>query len=256
MQQVNDQLEQRVEERTAALQRTQDELVHTAKLAVIGQLFTGISHEINQPLAALRAYADNARLLLEKGRTEEASTNLREIAGLTDRIAQISSQLKLFARKTHGVRVPVSLRQAIENALSILRPQLKKTATEIQLDLSEPTPQVLADPVQLEQVLVNLLGNALDAMEKQPRRWIAIHCASASGMLHLSIRDNGPGIAAENLARIFDPFFTTRDAGLGLGLSISYRIAESMGGRLEAANHPEGGALFTLSLNEANTAIA
>jgi two-component system C4-dicarboxylate transport sensor histidine kinase DctB len=252
LQAAHDQLERRVEERTAALQRTEEELVHAAKLAAIGQLSTGISHEINQPLAALRSYADNARLLLAKGRVEEASGNLREIAGLTERIAQISSQLKLFARKTHGRREPVSLRQAIDNALSILRPQLKKTATEIRIELPEPSPQVMADPVQLEQVLVNLMGNALDAMEAQPHRCIAIHGQREAGELRLSIRDNGPGIPAENLARIFDPYFTTREAGLGLGLSISHRIAESMGGRLDAANHPDGGALFTLILADAS----
>jgi two-component system C4-dicarboxylate transport sensor histidine kinase DctB len=254
LQVAHDQLEQRVEERTAALRQAQDELIPAAKLAVIGQMSTGISHEINQPLAALRSYADNARLLLEQQRDEEVRSNLIQIAELTDRIAQISSQLKLFARKTSGERVAVSMHSAVDAALSILRPQLKKTATTLRIDLPEGCDQVLADPVQLEQILVNLLSNALNAMEAQPQRWVEINGCRNEGFLLLAIHDNGPGIAATNLARIFDPFFTTREAGLGLGLSISHRIAESMCGRLEAANHPQGGALFTLSLRLASAA--
>ena len=249
-------LEQRVEERTAELRRAQDELIQAAKLAVIGQMSTGISHEINQPLAALRSYADNARLLLEQHRDEDARWNLTQIAELTDRIAQISSQLKLFARKTSGERVPVLVRNALDAALSILRPQLKKTATTIDVELPDDGGRVLADPVQLEQILVNLLSNALNALAAQSERRIVIRGQCADGFLALAIHDNGPGIAPENLPRIFDPFFTTREAGLGLGLSISHRIAESMCGRLEAANHSDGGALFTLTLRLVDAAAA
>lgn len=257
-----DQLEIRVQERTialsreiderrnteAALRRTQDELIQAAKLAVIGQMSAGISHELNQPLAAIRSYADNARLLLEKGRGDDASWNLTQIAELTERMAQISSQLKLFARKTTGERSAVSVHSAIEATRRILRPQLKKTETAIFLDLPDENDKVLANPVQFEQVLVNLVGNALNALEAQSDRHIEITAEPIGEHLRITVRDNGPGIPEDHLERIFDPFFTTREAGLGLGLSISHRLVESMGGTLEAANHPDGGAMFTLEL--------
>lgn len=267
---AHDQLERRVEERTAALRReveerrsaeaalrrTQDELIQAAKLAVIGQMSAGISHELNQPLAALRAYADNARMLLDQAKTDSARWNLTQISELTDRMAQISSQLKLFARKTNGDKVWVSVQGAIDASCRILRPQLQKSAATVHVHVTDAADAVLADPVQLEQVLVNLIANAVNAMEPQELRTIAIDGVVDAGRLRLTVRDNGPGIAEESMPCVFDPFYTTREAGLGLGLSISRRIVEGLGGRLTAANHPDGGAVFTLSLPLAPDAAA
>ncbi len=258
------QLEQRVYQRTEALiheieerksteeelRHTQDELIQAAKLAVIGELSTGITHEINQPLAAIRSYADNARLLLQNQRTDEVESNLHQIAELTNRMAQISSQLKLFARKTDGENRCVSLHTVIDNACSILQPQFKKSHTELILNLPEQV-MLIANPVQLEQVLVNLFGNAMNAMVGVEKPVIMVSMQTNGAIAHITIHDSGPGIDPENLSRIFDPFFTTREKGLGLGLSISQRIMKGMGGDLNASNHENGGAMFILKVPHA-----
>ena len=263
---AHDQLEQRVQERTielsreieerrnteVALRRTQDELIQAAKLAVIGQMSTGISHEISQPLAAIRSYSDNAQRLLQNDRTSDVQWNLNQISELTEHMAHISSQLKLFARKTDGQVSDVSLSNAIAASCSILQPQFRKTQTELITELP-PDIRVRANPVQLEQVLVNLFCNAMNAMEDQQKRWIKLTAVNCGDNLRVTIHDNGPGIEPGHLTQIFDPFFTTRETGLGLGLSISHRIIEDMGGSLKATNHPAGGAVFTLELKRVQT---
>ncbi|MES9927033.1 MAG: ATP-binding protein, partial [Candidatus Thiodiazotropha sp. 6PDIVS] len=262
LREARDRLEQRVQERTVdlhqeieerrrteeALRETRDELIQAAKLAMLGQMSASISHEVNQPLAAIRTYTDNARKLLEQERCADVSWNLEQISELIETMTQISSQLKLFARKTDGSRRPVSLHNVIESSKRILQPQLRKSGTEIQIALAKQDPMVMADPVRLEQVLVNLIGNAANAMENQDNRWVSIEMARRDGSLQIDILDNGPGIPADHLARIFDPFFTTKESGLGLGLSISHHIIESMGGTLSARNSHRAGALFTLQL--------
>ena len=262
LREARDRLEQRVEERTVdlkqemaerqrmerALSQTRDELIQAAKLAMLGQMSASISHEINQPLAAIRSYTDNARQFLQQDRCDDVSWNLDQIAELIGNMTQISSQLKLFARKTDGQRSPVSLRNVIDSSKRILLPQLKRTGTEVRVPPLKQDVEVLADPVRLEQVLVNLIANAMNAMEQQQERWVDIGIENGLDRLRLSIRDNGPGISEEHLKRIFDPFFTTKESGLGLGLSISHHIVETMGGTLMARNSKGGGALFTLEL--------
>jgi len=181
--------------------------------------------------------------------------NLGQIGELIDNMTQISSQLKLFARKTDGQRSPISLHNVIEASKRILLPQLRRTGTEVRVTSEPREVEVMADPVRLEQVLVNLIGNAMNAMEQQAERWVAIDIESGLDRLRLTIRDNGPGISEEHLKRIFDPFFTTRETGLGLGLSISQHIVESMGGTLTAGNGEQGGALFILELPLATTQV-
>jgi two-component system C4-dicarboxylate transport sensor histidine kinase DctB len=262
LREARDRLEQRVEERTVdlrqemaerrrmeqALRQTRDELIQAAKLAMLGQMSASISHEINQPMAAIRSYTDNAKQFLQQDRHDDVAWNLDQIDELIDTMSQISSQLKLFARKTDGQRTPVSLHNIIEASKRILLPQLRRTGTEVRLTSSDRDVEVMADPVRLEQVLVNLIGNAVNAMEKQQERWVSIGVEMGSDRLRMTIHDNGPGISEENLKRIFDPFFTTREKGLGLGLSISQHIVENMGGTLMARNSEQGGALFTLEL--------
>jgi two-component system C4-dicarboxylate transport sensor histidine kinase DctB len=263
LREARDRLEQRVQEQTVdlyqemeerrrteeALRQTRDELIQAAKLAMLGQMSASISHEVNQPLAAIRTYTDNALLLLEQERCADVRWNLEQISELIETMSQISSQLKLFARKTDGSRQPVFLHNVIESSKRILQPQLRKTGTEIQFKLAQQDPpMVMVDPVRLEQVLVNLIGNAVSAMEHQNNRWVSIEMVRQGGELQIDILDNGPGIPTDHLDRIFDPFFTTKESGLGLGLSISHHIIESMGGTLSARNRPKGGALFTLLL--------
>ncbi len=262
LREARDRLEQRVEERTVdlrqemaerrrmekALRQTRDELIQAAKLAMLGQMSASISHEINQPLAAIRSYNDNARQFLQQGRSDEAAWNLDQIAELIESMSQISSQLKLFARRTDGQRSAVSMHNVIESSQRILLPQLRRTGTAVRVAALSRELEVMADPVRLEQVLVNLIANAMNAMESQAERWVDIGIESGPDRLRLSIRDNGPGISREHLKRIFDPFFTTKESGLGLGLSISQHIVESMGGTLTARNSEQGGALFILEL--------
>lgn len=264
LQAARDALETRVRERTADLTRTNErlqqemeqhrstrnELVQAAKLAVLGQLAAGINHELNQPLTAIRSYADNARAFLELQRYDRVGDNLKEIAGLTERMARIIHPLKEFSRKSSGQPVPVSLQAVKDGAMSIMYGRLEQRGVQISWPPRLAQVLVLGDMLRLEQVLVNLLANAVQAMEQSREKRIEVSLEQLDGRVRLSLRDTGPGIAAEDPHSVFEPFYTTKQSGqgLGLGLSISHRIIENLGGSLSAANHPEGGAVFTLEL--------
>jgi two-component system C4-dicarboxylate transport sensor histidine kinase DctB len=229
-------------------ERTRDELIQAAKLAAIGQMSAGINHELNQPLAAMRTYAENARTFLDRGNLEQAAWNLGQINALTQRMAQISSQLKVFSRRSTGRRIQVSVRSCVEGAKRIVSTRLSQSGAELIVDLPQDDLFVAADMVQLEQVLVNLIGNACDALAERPERRIRLRGWRDGRVVRLQVSDTGPGIAADKLDRIFDPFFTTSDGGLGLGLSISHTIAQRLGGSLTAETAARGGAVFTLVL--------
>lgn len=250
---ANRRLQEEIQERKRAeevLRQAQDELVQAAKLAAIGQMSAGITHELNQPLAAIRSYADNARVLLERQRRADAVSNLGAIVELTDRMAEITGHLKAFARRTSGEPVPVSLGDVVDYALGLIASHTRMDLFQTHREAPEGDVRVLGDPIRLEQVILNLLQNALDAMAHSERRELFIGYARNSGKGILTIRDTGSGIAEDQLAHIFDPFFTTKEVGegLGLGLSISYGIVRDYGGALRAANHPEGGSIFTVEL--------
>ena len=276
LQQAHDDLERKVEERTAdlsaanrqlqdeigeriraerTLRAAQDELVQAGKLAVIGQLSTGIAHELNQPLAALRTLSANAERFLERGDVDTTRTNLGRIADLVDRMGRITGQLRNFARKSSGQSAPVALCHAVDNALALLDARLRRASAEVARSCPVDEPVALCDANRLEQVLVNLIGNALDAMAGQPRPRIDLAWECADGRVRLHVRDHGPGLSAEAQAHLFEPFFTTKPAGdgLGLGLTISAGIVRDFGGSLHGANHPDGGAVFTLELPLAPT---
>jgi len=271
LQKAHDELERKVDERTAdlsaanqllqdevaeriraerTLREAQDELVQAGKLAVIGQLSTGIAHELNQPLAALRTLSGNGVRFLERGDVATTRANLERIAQLVDRMGLITGQLRTFARKSSGQLQPVALCHALDNALALLEPRLRQADAEIVRHCPLPEPFALCDANRLEQVLVNLIGNALDAMDGQPTPRIELDCAGIDGQARLSVRDHGPGLAEEALAHLFEAFFTTKAAGvgLGLGLTISAGIVRDFGGTLSGANHPDGGAVFTLQI--------
>jgi len=250
---ANTRLQQEVAERTQAertLRAAQDELVQAGKLAVIGQLSAGVAHELNQPLAALRTLSGNARKFLERGNQETASSNLERIAELVDRMGTLTAQLKSFARKSSGKPLAVPVRRAVENALFLLEQRFKQGRAVACIDLPDEQLQAWCDANRLEQVLVNLAGNALDAMEGMAEPALHIAAVRQANHILITVRDNGPGLSEEAQARLFEPFFTTKEAGsgLGLGLAISAGIVADFGGNLSASNHPDGGALFTLEI--------
>ncbi len=271
LQKAHDQLERKVDERTAdlsaanhllqdeiaeriraerTLRAAQDELVQAGKLAVIGQLSTGIAHELNQPLAALRTLSGNGVRFLERGDVATTRANLERIAQLVDRMGLITGQLRAFARKSSGQLQPVALCHALDAALALLEPRLSQAGAEVVRHCPLPEPRARCDANRLEQVLINLIGNALDAMDGQPAPRIELDCAGLDGQARLSVRDHGPGLDEAALSHLFEPFFTTKAAGvgLGLGLTISAGIVRDFGGTLSGANHPDGGAVFTLEL--------
>ncbi|QOK92963.1 sensor histidine kinase [Ralstonia pseudosolanacearum] len=264
---TNEQLQHEIVDRTRAeaeLRATQDELVQASKLAALGQMAAGITHELNQPLAALRTFSDNTRILLERGQHGAAADNLRAIADLTERMGKITAQLKLFAGRSRRRHADVQVRVALDHVLALLRPRLAEVETALHWRLPEAACVVRADELKLEQVLINLIGNALDAIAandlSRPGR-IDIDIGPADGapaQLCIVVRDNGPGIAADAMPHLFEPFFTTKEIGqgLGLGLAISTSIARDFGGSLSAANVPGGGAQFTLSLVRAEVVPA
>lgn len=274
-QMARDQLEQRVAARTAdlnsanaklklevrerksaevELKRTQEDLVQAAKLAALGQMSAALSHEFNQPLAALKTYAENAGAFLDRGQQDTARTNVEQVVKLADRLAAISRRLRNFARKPEEQPRPVGVKAVIEDTLELLGPRLRQSGVPVHADLPDETLHVLGGPVRLQQVLMNVISNAVDASEANPEAGIEISTLTSAGETAILVRDHGAGVEAAAAARIFDPFFTTKGVGkgLGLGLSISYNIVKDFGGNLSVSNHPEGGAVFRISLKPAH----
>ena len=234
------------------LRQTQDELVQAEKLAALGHISAGISHELNQPLTAIRSFSNNASKLLDRERFDEVRSNLGLISELTGRMAQLMKQLRTFARNAPAQKSLVSLQAVLSQSLEVLQPKIDELSVRLERDPDEEV-QVIADALRLEQVLTNLLGNALDALKDSERREIVISLETDADEVTLSIRDSGPGIPAQHMNEIFDPFFTTKDVGqgLGLGLSITYGIVKDFGGSIRASNHEDGGAVFSLTLPRA-----
>lgn len=258
---ANERLAAEIGERQAAeeqLRRAQADLVQAAKLAALGQMSAALSHEFNQPLAAIRSYADNSVLLLDRDRTDEARANLGRIARLVDRLAELSKHLKTFARKPGTTSRPVRVATVLDEALMLLSPKLKRGSVPVEVRNGAEDLVVEAGQVRLEQVIMNLVANAVDAVAgvEDPRVVVSIERDGDEGVI--AVADNGPGIAEDNLARIFDPFFSTKDVGegLGLGLAIADKIVRDFGGTLQAENGAAGGARFTVRLPLAHEAQA
>jgi C4-dicarboxylate-specific signal transduction histidine kinase len=250
---TNQQLHAEVEERERAertLREAQSGLVQAGKLAVLGQLSAGIAHELNQPLAALATLCSNAVKFLERGDVATATSNLGRIGPLVERMGRLTGQLKSFARKSSGEPRAVLLQKSIDNALYLLHQRLVKGQVSLSISAEQGDAYVWCDPNRLEQVLLNLIGNALDAMEEMTPRNLAMRIAEFNGFVQLEIQDSGPGLSDESVQRIFEPFYTTKapGVGLGLGLTISAGIIRDFGGKLSATNATGGGAVFTLTI--------
>jgi two-component system C4-dicarboxylate transport sensor histidine kinase DctB len=235
---------ERVQETLAVAEQT---LEQSSKLAALGEMSAAVSHELNQPLAAMKTYLAGARLLLNRNRPDEALSAFGRIDGLIERMSAITRQLKSYARKGAAELSPVDMGLALASSLSMMEPQLRQRQVEITRIIPDEPVLVMGDQMRIEQVLVNLLRNALDAtkLERNPQVDIIL---AAGDTATLTVRDNGPGMEDKN--QLFEPFYTTKLAGdgVGLGLAISSGIVNDLGGRLTARNGQAGGAVFEMQL--------
>lgn len=247
-------LNSRLKSEIAERERVQKELrvaeqtvQQSSKLAALGEMSAGVSHELNQPLAAMKTYLAGARLLMQRGRSEEALSSFQRIDDLVERMGAITRQLKSFARKGEEAMEPVDLRASVSAALTMMEPQLRGGTIRVSHNMPREKVTVLADRIRLEQVIINLLRNAIDAVKSLRDPLIEIS-VSASSHAYVSVRDNGPGVA--DLEKLFEPFWTTKKPGegTGLGLAISSGIVADFGGRLTAHNERNGGAVFQVEL--------
>lgn len=237
-------------EAEAALTRAQEDLVQAGKLGALGQMSAGISHELNQPLMAIQQFANNGASFLDSGKTGAARHNLSRISDLAGRAARIIRNLRAFARNEAEPAGKVDLLSVIDSAVEMTEQRLDREGVALEWHRPEFPVYVLAGEVRLGQVFVNLINNAIDAMGGQPCKRIELTLV-AGNRPTVTVRDTGPGIS--DPSKIFEPFYTTKEVGgedgLGLGLSISYGLVESFGGRISGSNAPDGGAIFRVELD-------
>ena len=250
LRQLNTALQREIAERERAeknLEVAEQTLQQSSKLAILGEMSASVSHELNQPLAAMKTYLAGAKLLLQRRRSEEALSSFQRIDDLIERMGAITRQLKSYARKGGDAVEAIDVKASISSALTMMEPQLKRRNVHIETSLPREPLMVMADRVRLEQVLINLIRNALDATKDKAQPEIGIVGTGGDAVL-IAVRDNGDGI--EDLERLFEPFYTTKSAGdgVGLGLAISSGIVNDFGGRLTARNTQTGGAVFEIIL--------
>lgn len=256
---ANGRLTEEIEERRRGEQRRvqlQEELTQANRLAILGQVAASVAHEINQPVAAIRAYADNASVFLERDKPAAVRENLSTIAGLTDRVGTITQHLRAFSRKATNSIEATSCADAVEGALILTRPRIRRQSVRLVQDLPPQDVRVVAERVRLEQILVNLLQNALDAVSDLPDPEIRIAVdtvmdAGGAEEVRIAVSDTGKGLDPDTMKALFIPFATSKPAGLGLGLVICQDIAREFGGSIAAGNRDGGGAVFTVTLRRA-----
>jgi len=234
-----------------ALRAAQDELVQAGKLAALGHMAAGIVHELNQPISAIRTQAASGRLLLERQQTDKVTDVLAAVTRMTEHMAVITAQLKIFAHKTPkagGQRT--QLQECFEGALTMTAPLINELEISVVKDVPQEPLWLKGEAGRIKQVLINLIRNAADAMRDSVRKQLEITVSLVDSGAEILIADSGCGIADGDMDELFTPFFTTKEVGegLGLGLSISYRIVTDLGGTIRVRNREEGGAEFTLRL--------
>lgn len=231
----------------AKLQTVQQELVQANRLAILGQVTAGVAHEINQPVAAIRAYADNAQAFLGRSEISSVGANLKSIAGLTERIGSITDELRTFSRKGTGETGAIAVSDVIEGALLLLGSRFRQRVGQITTEAPPPDIKVHGNRIRLEQVLINLMQNALEATDGGPESRISLRYAVSAEEVALIVSDNGPGIPDSIMQALFTPFNTSKDRGLGLGLVISHDIIAEYDGRIDVESS-SAGTIFTVHL--------
>jgi two-component system C4-dicarboxylate transport sensor histidine kinase DctB len=231
------------------LRSTQNELVQAGKLAMLGQMAAGVTHELSQPLATIRAFADNGQIYLSRNELDRANKNFDYIRRATERMATIVSGLKEFARKTPDTVETMDLGAAVRTVASLMRSDFEERKVDLSLQVPGKV-LITGNPTRVDQILINLMRNALDAVETSSNKWVAISVGANESVAVVHVLDSGPGLTEEVLEHMFEPFFTTKPAGkgLGLGLAISSSIAHAMGGTLKAQSTAGMGAKFLLEL--------
>lgn len=240
--------------REQELREKQEQLVQAGKLATLGELTTGVAHELNNPLNNIGLFVGNAIDLIELGAVnsnpERILQELHSTMQQVRKATEIISHLRTFGRAAPVSYEPVSLEQVVQRSLSLMHEQLHLRQVEVQLHFPEQEVIVMGNAIQLEQVFINLLTNARDALVSVPHKLITITCTLQGGTVEMRFADTGPGVPLEFVQRIFDPFFTTKEvgAGTGLGLSITYGIIKDHQGTISIDNHPGEGATFFIQL--------
>ena len=241
-----------MQRREQELRDKQEQLVQAGKLATLGELTTGVAHELNNPLNNIGLFVGNAVDLIELAVTEKGQIvgELHHAMQQVSKATEIITHLRTFGRAAPVSREPISLREVIERALSLMREQLRLREIEVTVDLGPEEPVVMGNAIQLEQVFINLLTNARDAVAESPRKLIRISATAGSGAVDVALADSGHGIPPGLERRIFDPFFTTKEVGkgTGLGLSITYGIINEHGGAISVVSPPGEGATFLIHL--------
>ena len=237
---VNQQLEVRVEQRTAALRNAQAELVQNSKMAALGRMSSAITHEMNQPLTGLRTILSSNELLIERGEMQILNANMKLVNTLVDRMSAMTTQLKTFAFNRPDKLEPVSVSDTLQQVLRIHQHRLDKCNVRVRMPAQLNS--ILGEPHRLNQVLGNLIVNALDAMQGNDDQSLIISAVQEQDKIIIEVTDNGPGVNEEQLEHIFEPFYTSKKIGegLGLGLVITANSVRDMQGTITALNNSTG----------------
>ena len=251
---ANAKLEARVEKRTAQLKKAQFQLVQAGKLKALGEISAGISHELNQPLAAMQNFSENGAKMLDLNKIEDARINFDLIGTQINRITRIIKSLRAFARKEKETIEAIDLQEVIKETLSLSKSRIDFEKVDIEWHPEDKEIMVMGGHVRLQQVVINLLTNAIDSMQNKKNKKISIKILKSKSDVIMSVRDTGDGLS--DPGRVFEPFYSTKEVGaskgMGLGLSISYGIVGSFGGEMSCSNYKSGGAEFSIKLRVAN----
>jgi len=243
-------------DRDRELREVQAELIHVSRLTELGQMVSALAHEVNQPLTAVGSYVRGGLRLLRSGDTAKAEDALQKASDQVIRASQVIQRLRQFVKKDDGHRGAEDVRQTIEEAVALGLLGAEGRKVRLEMDFAPDTPLVFIDKVRVQQVLLNLIRNAVEAMQSSAQRNLVIRAMAADGMVEISVTDSGPGLPADVRAKLFQPFVTTKAAGMGVGLSICRSIVEAQGGRMWLADCPGGGAAFHFTLPVAETVSA